>query len=154
MDTAVATPVLDDTVQTTVAPDIEETEELATRSRLSEEKAQEMLQKYKEECKLGDEKLRKWLVKKVFQGNAMAIFFSYVRIIARNMPAPACVCATERGIKLFYNPRSFAEMDDTEIEFVLSHELMHVTNRHFIRGDKLMSMYGIDQKNRKTEGEV
>ena len=128
-------------VETTDASEI-----TSTSSQISEERTQEMLQQHKEECNDGDEKLRKWLVKNVFAGNPMAIFFSYVRIIPRNMPAPACVCATERGIKLFYNPRSFAEMDELQIEFVLSHELMHVTNRHFIRGDQMMEKYGIDKK--------
>jgi len=55
----------------------------------------------------------------------------------------AAVTMTENGIKLTYDVKYFAKASKEQIDFDLSHELMHVLGLHFLRGEELMAELGI-----------
>lgn len=57
--------------------------------------------------------------------------------------AAAAITMTENGIKLIYDIDTFATMDTELFDFILSHELLHVVNFHFLRSAELMAELSI-----------
>jgi len=53
---------------------------------------------------------------------------------------------TENGIRLIYSAEFIANAENYEIDYALSHELMHVLNYHFTRGFDMMAEFGIGTK--------
>ena len=75
------------------------------------------------------------------------MFFSSVQKVPANMGmALAAVTMTENGIRLIYDVKFMSEAKKEDIDFVLSHELMHVLGYHFTRGFELMSEFNLGQQ--------
>jgi len=97
----------------------------------------------KELRRQGPERMKQFIVRGIIDEDFVATFFSTVRKVPCDMPNPAAVCMTENGISLIYDRAAFAKMDRDQIAFTLEHELVHVLNMHFLRGDELMAEFAI-----------
>lgn len=53
---------------------------------------------------------------------------------------------TENGIRLIYDVEFMEKASKDQIDLVLSHELMHVLNFHFIRADEMMADFGMGKQ--------
>jgi len=122
-----------------------QTEE-AKGKKLDPKKVQQMKEEMAEARRLGPEKLRNFIVRGIIDEDFVATFFSTVRKVATDMPNPAAVTMTENGISLIYDRASFGKMDRDQMAFTLEHELVHVLNMHFLRGDELMAEFQIGVK--------
>lgn len=91
-------------------------------------------------------KLQQFIINGMMKhGDPLCYFYASIRKHAQQLAGgTACVVATERGIKFFYDPRFVLKSSDDELSFMLAHELMHIVNRHFVRGDRIMTDLAID----------
>jgi predicted metal-dependent peptidase len=62
----------------------------------------------------------------------IAYLVSYLDIVERT--DPEIESAATDGVHIFYNPEFFAGLSDSDMEFVLAHEVMHCVLRHISRG--------------------
>ena len=57
---------------------------------------------------------------------------------------PECQTAATDGYKIYFGPKFMSELSDSELEFVLMHEVMHIVLQHCLRGqDKDNEIYNI-----------
>ena len=76
-------------------------------------------------------RLRSYIVKGILDDEFVPVFFSNVRkMFARLGMAHAAVVMTENGVKLIMDIDFVCGASDNDLDFTLSHELMHVLNMH------------------------
>jgi predicted metal-dependent peptidase len=84
-------------------------------------------------------RLRSYIVKGILDDEFVPVFFSNIRkVFARLGMAHAAVVMTENGVRLVIDIDFVCGASDDDLDFTLSHELMHVLNMHFLRGFDLM----------------
>jgi predicted metal-dependent peptidase len=92
-------------------------------------------------------RLRNYIVRGILNDEYVPVFFSHVRkVFSRLGGAAAAVTMTENGIKLICDIDFVCEASDETLDFVLSHELIHVLNLHFLRGFDLMEELQIPKR--------
>ena len=90
------------------------------------------------------ENLKQYVIRGIINDEFVPAFFSSIQKVPANIGlGAAAVTMTENGIKLIYDIHHFAKFSKEEIDFVLSHELMHVLSYHFLRGEELMAEIGV-----------
>lgn len=86
-------------------------------------------------------------------GNPVSLWFSQIRKAPTNIEGGGMsVTMTSHGLKLLYDAQSVIDMSDEQIDYKLSHELMHILNMHFLRAEQLMMEYGVPKS--QFEGQL
>lgn len=93
------------------------------------------------------QRLRNYLIKGVVNGDFVASFYSTVVKRPANIgkDIEASVVMGNDGITLVYDVNWIIGATDGEISYSLEHELLHVVNMHFVRGDEIRTELGIKQ---------
>lgn len=91
-------------------------------------------------------RLTSYLARGIIRADPICLFYSQVRKVVSSFKYRAAVVHGYNGITLICQAKWILKAPDNEIDFVLSHELIHVMNLHFIRGYSMIEKYNLNKE--------
>ena len=86
---------------------------------------------------LSEEKVRGYIKRLLLSRMRILVSHGFYGLLLMHMQFaldPSCETAATDGIKIYFGPQFLEDLSDSELDFVMMHEIMHVVLQHCLRG--------------------